>query len=284
MLSPQPIKNTLTADTSAQKNFSWPRPKGCRASGPGRPRTSPTLSSTWFATSATEWIISANSVGEPVTAQPKALPRRSRCWSQWKSKPRTTSRRATDASNASHLNVTCICHAVSFSVVFAAHVRLIRVSLTYLPAAQDNPFPAGEPFEPDRAARVKLVGRDADLGAESVFESVGKAGRRIDHHRARIDLAHEPHRVAIVLGDDGVGVLRAVASDVLDRGIERRDDTHGKDRPEILGAPIFFGRRFHRRHDPPGTGVAAKLDTFCRVDLCQRGKNARGDPLVNEQR
>src|SRR5450755_3270136 len=67
------MKNTLTADTSAQKNFSWPRPNGCRASGPGRPRTSPTLSSTWFATSATEWIISANSVGEPVTAQPKPL-------------------------------------------------------------------------------------------------------------------------------------------------------------------------------------------------------------------
>src|SRR3981189_1473321 len=73
MLSPQPIKNTLTADTSAQKNFSWPRPKGCAASGPPRPRTSPTLSSTWLTTSATEWIVSANSVGEPVTAQPKPL-------------------------------------------------------------------------------------------------------------------------------------------------------------------------------------------------------------------
>src|SRR3979411_2055532 len=73
MLSPQPMKNTLTADTSAQKNFSWPRPMGCAESGPRRPRTSPTLSSTWLATSATEWIVSANSVGDPVTAQPKAL-------------------------------------------------------------------------------------------------------------------------------------------------------------------------------------------------------------------
>src|ERR1700682_6685135 len=73
MLSPQPIKNTLTADTSAQKNFSWPWPNGCAASAPRRPRTSPTLSSTWLTTSATEWIVSANSVGEPVTAQPKPL-------------------------------------------------------------------------------------------------------------------------------------------------------------------------------------------------------------------
>src|SRR5450631_2714259 len=73
MLSPQPMKNTLTAETSAQKNFSWPRPNGCWASGPRRPRTSPTLSSTWLATSATEWMVSANRVGEPVTAQPNAL-------------------------------------------------------------------------------------------------------------------------------------------------------------------------------------------------------------------
>src|ERR1700676_3921887 len=162
--------------------------------------------------------------------------------------------------------------------------RLTCVSFAYLPAAQDTPFPAGESFESDRATRVKLVGRDADLSPESVFESVGKAGRCIDHHRARIDLAHEPHRVAVMLGDDGVGVLRAVASDVFDRSIERRNDTHRQNRPEVLGAPIFLGRRLHRRHDRPGTGVAAKLDTLCRVDLCQRGKYARGDPLVNEQR
>src|SRR6202171_6880878 len=67
------MKNTRTADTSAQKNFSWPRPSGCAASGPRRPRTSPTLSSTWLTTPETEWIVPANSVGEPVTAQPKPL-------------------------------------------------------------------------------------------------------------------------------------------------------------------------------------------------------------------
>ena len=38
-----------------------------------RPRTSPTLSSTWLPTSASEWTVSANSVGEPVTNQPKPL-------------------------------------------------------------------------------------------------------------------------------------------------------------------------------------------------------------------
>src|SRR6476659_2898280 len=75
MLMPQPMKNTLTADTSAQKYFSWPRPNGCSSSGPCRPRTSPTFSSTWLPTSASEWIVSANKVGEPVTNQPKPLDR-----------------------------------------------------------------------------------------------------------------------------------------------------------------------------------------------------------------
>ncbi len=70
---PQPTKNTLTAETSAQKYFSCPRPNGWTSSGPPCPRTSPTLSSTWLPTSASEWIVSANSVGEPVTSQPKPL-------------------------------------------------------------------------------------------------------------------------------------------------------------------------------------------------------------------
>ena len=73
MLMPQPTKKTLTADTSAQKNFSCPRPKGCIASGPRRPRTSPTFSRTWLATSASEWMVSANRVGDAVTNQPKPL-------------------------------------------------------------------------------------------------------------------------------------------------------------------------------------------------------------------
>src|SRR5215472_14539448 len=67
------MKKTLTAETSAQKNRSWPRPKGWVASGPPRPRTSPILSSTWLATSAIECTVSANNVGEPVMNQPTPL-------------------------------------------------------------------------------------------------------------------------------------------------------------------------------------------------------------------
>src|SRR6266851_3745449 len=164
------MKNTLTADTSAQKNFSWPRPKGCKASGPGRPRNSPTLSSTWFATSATEWIISANSVGEPVTAQPKPLAAAIAVLVAMEIETEddiaSRYRRIRRVLLECHLHLPC---GIIFGLI-AAQLRLICVSFAYLPAAQDNPFPAGEPFESDRAAGVKLVGRDADLGAESVLE------------------------------------------------------------------------------------------------------------------
>src|SRR5713226_4978914 len=67
---PQPNTNTLAAETSAQKNFSSPPPNGSSRSGAPRPRTSPILSSTWLRTSASEWIVAANSVGDPVTNQP----------------------------------------------------------------------------------------------------------------------------------------------------------------------------------------------------------------------
>src|ERR1700730_8932870 len=163
-------------------------------------------------------MVSATSVGEPVTAQPKPL--------------------------AAAIAVLVAMEMETEDDIGAAlpthQTRLTCVSFAYLPAAQDNPFPAGESFESDRATRVKLVGRDADLSPESVFEAVGKARRRIDHHRARIDLAHEPHRVAVMLGDDGVGMLRAIASDVVDRSIERCNDTDGENRPEILGAPVLL--------------------------------------------
>src|SRR3954464_10343902 len=40
-------------------------------------------------------------------------------------------------------------------------------------------------LEPHRAARMQLVGGDADLCAQAVFIAVGKARRGIPHHRAR---------------------------------------------------------------------------------------------------
>ncbi len=88
------------------------------------------------------------------------------------------------------------------------------------PCAEHDVLLRGEAFEAHRAARVQLVGGDADLRAEAVLEAVGEARRGVHHHRARIDFAQETLRVRVVLGDDGVGVRRAVLGDVLHRRVE----------------------------------------------------------------
>src|SRR5512135_381253 len=250
---PQPTKNTLTADTRAQKNFSWLRPNGCSASGPPRPRSSPTLSRTWFPTSASEWTVSANSVGEPVRNQPKPL-------------------------------------AIAMAVLVAIDMEteldiaiVVARSAADLARPEHDPLATGQSFEADGAAGVKLVGRDADFGAEAVLEAVGEAGRGIDHHRARVDLAQEAHRVRVVLGHDRVGVLRTVARDVVDRHVERIDDPDGDDRREVLGVPVVLGRRLHFRNEGARALAAPHLDTLGGVDRCERRQHARRDVGVHQQ-
>src|SRR2546421_1909534 len=77
-----------------------------------------------------------------------------------------------------------------------------------LAAAEHDPFAARQTLQPDRPARGELVRRNADFCTEPVFVAVGESRRRIDHHRARVDLAQKTHRVAVMLGDDRIGVLR----------------------------------------------------------------------------
>src|SRR5688500_18841530 len=81
----------------------------------------------------------------------------------------------------------------------------------HVPVAQHDPLLRGEALEADRPAGLQLVGRDADFGTQPVLEAVGEAGRRIHHHRARVDLAQEALRAGPVLGDDRVGMPRAVS-------------------------------------------------------------------------
>src|SRR5574338_1022966 len=60
----------------------------------------------------------------------------------------------------------------------ASHSLVTRL-LAYLAIAEHDPFLAGQALQPDRAAGVDLVGRDADLGPQAVFEAVREAGRGV---------------------------------------------------------------------------------------------------------
>ena len=67
---------------------------------------------------------------------------------------------------------------------------------------------------------MELVGGDADLGAEAELAAVGEAVGDVVEDAGGIDRAEETLRGGFVGGDDGVGVVRAVAVDVGDGFVE----------------------------------------------------------------
>src|SRR6266705_3414112 len=58
---------------------------------------------------------------------------------------------------------------------FVAAGRINAVLLSDLAAAEHDVLLRSETFEAHRAARMQLVGRNADLGAQAVFETVGES-------------------------------------------------------------------------------------------------------------
>ena len=57
-------------------------------------------------------------------------------------------------------------------------------------------------------------GANPHLGTKAISEAVGEARARIDEHARRVDAADERARGGGGLGDDAVGVVRAVRVDV----------------------------------------------------------------------
>src|SRR5262249_53327986 len=103
-------------------------------------------------------------------------------------------------------------------------------------------FEAGQLFDSDRSTGVEPSGGNADLGAETELAAVGKLRRRVVQHDGRIDLAEKPLRRLAVFGDDRIGMMRAIALDMRDRGIDAIDDAGGENGVEVFGAPDFLGR------------------------------------------
>jgi len=90
-------------------------------------------------------------------------------------------------------------------------------------------------FESYGAASVDFVGAYADFGAEAIAEAVAETRTAIDENIGGIDQCHEPLGLAPLGGDDGVGVFRAVAVDVLDGSVQAVDDFYRENVIEILG-------------------------------------------------
>src|SRR3546814_1888117 len=79
-------------------------------------------------------------------------------------------------------------------------------------------------------------------------------------------LAHEATRVRQILGDDAVGMVRAVGFEVVDRLIKAIDDADRQDRRQILGTPILLGRRLDARQQLACACADAQFDACLAKD------------------
>src|SRR5579864_2159885 len=93
----------------------------------------------------------------------------------------------------------------------------------HLPVAAHDVFEAGELLCAHRAARVELVGGDADLRAHAKLRSVGKLSGGIEKHDGALDPVEEALGRRRILGHDGVGMMRAVPVYVRDGGLDAID-------------------------------------------------------------
>jgi len=98
----------------------------------------------------------------------------------------------------------------------AAIAHIERYGSSHTEAIVTRDAAAAEKFLREVGSSTVLVNastRFAD-GAEPELAAVGEPGRRVDHHRRRIDLAHEALGGVAVLGEDRLGVVRAVALEI----------------------------------------------------------------------
>src|SRR4029078_8563008 len=87
-----------------------------------------------------------------------------------------------------------------------------------------------------------------------------------------------------ILSDDGLGVLRTIASDVIDRLIEAIGYLHRDNRVEKFLRPIGLARRSDARIGALGLGIPSHLAARLDEHLDERAKVRGRGPPVPKQR
>lgn len=90
-------------------------------------------------------------------------------------------------------------------------------------------------LQSDGTARVYAPSADADLGPETISEAIREACASVDECACRINATREHGRGEVVFSHDGVGVMRGVRVDELDRLVHGRHCLHGYGKVEVLG-------------------------------------------------
>ena len=118
---------------------------------------------------------------------------------------------------------------------------------------------------------------NADFRAHPELAAIGKLGRGVDHDDGAVDLAQEAFGAVRVLGDDAVGMVRAIGRDMRRRLVETLDDADRNDAVQIFGAPVFLVRRCRARDQFATCRIAA----YRAAGLAQRRPDSREDAVRN---
>ena len=88
----------------------------------------------------------------------------------------------------------------------------------------DQPLIRCQSFKRDRPSRMQPSGGNTDLRTQTEFAAIGVMGLGIVHHNRTIDFCKKARRDDFVAGDNGIGMVRTVASDMFHRLIEPCND------------------------------------------------------------
>src|SRR3954470_24137268 len=113
-----------------------------------------------------------------------------------------------------------------------------------LTGAQTKPFIAGQLFQAHGTASADFIRADADFRAHAELAAIGKAGGSIPIHGGGVDFGEELVRAGLVAGHNGVGVGRAVMTNMLDGLGEVIHDANIEDVVVVFGEKILVGGRF----------------------------------------
>jgi hypothetical protein len=106
--------------------------------------------------------------------------------------------------------------------------------------ASQNVLVRHQPVKSDGSARVDPPRADPHLRTEPIAKTVREARARVHEHSRRVDAVHEGVADGGRLGDDAVGMVRAVLVDVGDGGGEGGHGAHGERKREVFGR-VGFG-------------------------------------------
>jgi len=92
---------------------------------------------------------------------------------------------------------------------------------SYLSVTEDNPFIGRQLFKPHRTAGVQLLCAYPHLRPQSELTAVGEPGAGVNVHTRGVHLVKKTHRAGVILGDDSLGMPRAVTFDMFQRLVQR---------------------------------------------------------------